>query len=104
MALYPNIKLSILREIGWGIWDPIGLANPDGTWDDACADEYDSYLLAVVSLLCRGGTKEEASAYLADIASNHMGLSTINRGTASSTATAIADYLKSLPVGPKAIR
>ena len=37
----PTFKVSRVREIGWGCWDPIGLANLEVRPDD----EYDSYLL-----------------------------------------------------------
>ena len=64
----------------------------------------DRYLLHVVSMLCRGGSKDEATAYLTDIASEHMGLSVVNTDAAAATSQAIADYLTSLPDGPKAVR
>ncbi|MBB4630217.1 hypothetical protein SAMN04244581_04955, partial [Paracoccus denitrificans] len=50
IATHPRIKLSKLRDIGWSLWDPIGLLDPEspaGRWDDEAnlsfADEYDSY-------------------------------------------------------------
>src|SRR4051812_38351453 len=101
MTSRPKIKLSRLREIGWKLWDPIGLACDDGASDPACADEYDRYLLHVVSLICRGGSKDEATAYLTDIASEHMGLSDVDHDAAAAASGAIAEYLSSLPDGPK---
>ncbi|MFM8747202.1 MAG: hypothetical protein ACKOED_11135 [Aestuariivirga sp.] len=46
-----------LREIGFGIWDPLGLA---GAWKDgeAMADEYDSHLLLAFSAAAEGGDAE----------------------------------------------
>jgi hypothetical protein len=104
MALYPKIQLSRLREIGWKIWDPIGLAHSGSAPDEGCADEYDSYLLHVVSMISRGGSKDEATLYLTDIASEHMGLSVVDADAAAATTHAIADYLASLPDGPKTVR
>ena len=102
MTIYPKIQLSRLREIGWTLWDPIGLAGENGSCGDGCADEYDGYLLHVVSMLCRDSSKEEATTYLVEIASDHMGLSVVH--AAAATARAIADYLTSLPDGPKTVR
>ena len=85
------------------LWDPIGLAYDDGAPNPACADEYDSYLLHLVSLISGGGSKEEAKAYLVDIASGHMGLSEVDQGAAAAAAGAIADYLSSLTNGPKTV-
>jgi hypothetical protein len=104
MTLYPKIQLSRLREIGWKLWDPIGLANNGGSPDEGCADEYDRYLLHVVSMISRGGSKKEATAYLTNMASEHMGLSVVDAEAAAATSQAIADYLTSLPMGPKTAR
>lgn len=104
MAIYPKIQLSRLREIGWKLWDPIGLADEHGSCGEGCADEYDSYLLHVVSMLCRNCSKNEATTYLVEIASDHMGLSAVDPDAAAATAHAIADYLTSLPDGPKTVR
>ncbi len=103
MTLYPKIRLSRLRDIGWKLWDPIGLADDEGSPSEGCADEYDGYLLHVVSMICRGGSKNEATAYLNDIASKHMGLSVIHPEAAAATSHAIAEYLTSLPDGPKTV-
>jgi hypothetical protein len=34
-----KIQLSRLREIGWKLWDPIGLADDKGSPPEGCADE-----------------------------------------------------------------
>lgn len=104
MTLYPKTQLSRLREIGWKLWDPIGLAHNGGSPDEGCADEYDRYLLHAVSMISRGGSKDEAAVYLTGIASEHMGLSVVDADAATATAQAIADYLISLPDGPKTVR
>jgi hypothetical protein len=104
MAFYPKIQLSRLREIGWKLWDPIGLAHDGSTPGEGYADEYDQYLLHVVSMISRGGSKEEGAVYLTGIASEHMGLSVVDADAAAATADAIADYLTSLPDGPETVR
>lgn len=104
MALYPKIQLSRLREIGWSLWDPIGLAHNGSSPDEGCADEYDRYLLHAVSMISRGCSKDEAADYLTGIASDHMGLSVVDADAATATAQAIAEYLMSLPDGPKTVR
>ena len=76
----PKIKLSRLRDIGWSLWDPIGLLSPERLWEsDDCrafADEYDSYLLEVADQLRRGASDAEVVGYLAQIEAEHMGLGT----------------------------
>lgn len=64
MTLYPKIPLSRLREIGWKLRDPIGLARNRGSPDEGGVDEYDRYLLHAASMISRGGSKDEAAAYL----------------------------------------
>ena len=43
------MDLDKLREIGWALWNPIGLAGPPAT----PADEYDAYLLEDVHVVTR---------------------------------------------------
>ncbi|MFV0473837.1 MAG: hypothetical protein ACK5MQ_06465 [Pikeienuella sp.] len=74
MALspHPRVRLSRLRDIGWTLWDPIGLLGTNGRhpgrWDDAAnegfANEYDHYLIAAASQLRRGAGPEEVVDYL----------------------------------------
>lgn len=109
MSDLPKVKLSRLREIGWSLWDPIGLCElSDGEWQEggACADEYDGYLLQVVGRLRRGDPADNVSAYLADTEVGHIGL-TRNATTgprAKATVEAIAQYLASLPPGALKVR
>ena len=100
MSIHSEMHLSRLREIGWVLWDPIGLANSDGTWDAACADEYDEYMLHAATLLYRGKPAEEAVAYLDWVGSDHMGLGDADdRSHLASVRTveAIIAYLKTTP-------
>ncbi|WP_254433689.1 hypothetical protein [Paracoccus yeei] len=80
IAPHPRIKLSKLRDIGWSLWDPIGLLDPEsrpGRWYDEAdlsfADEYDSYLIAAASQLRRGTPRDEVVAFLVEIETEHMG-------------------------------
>ncbi len=74
----PKIKLSRLRDIGWSVWDPIGLIGPDQNWkDEDClpfADEYDSYLLQAAGQLRRGEAASDVATYLAKVEMQHIGL------------------------------
>lgn len=69
-------KLTRLRDIGWSLWDPIGLLQPGQTWRDAeCqpfSDEYDHYLFKTADLLRQGFSDAEVIEYLVDIETNHM--------------------------------
>lgn len=72
----PKINLSRLRDIGWSLWDPIGLLEPGQRWDDEeCqrfADEYDDYLLHAATDLRRGATDDEVASYLVGIEIEQM--------------------------------
>ena len=75
----PRLKLSRLRDIGWELWDPIGLLNEDSKWDDEAnrsfADEYDRYLVSAASQLRRGAGRAQVAEYLCHIETEYMGLS-----------------------------
>ena len=62
-----------VRDVLMREWDPIGVAGvPEA------ADEYDTYVdKAYVMLMDDRSTAEAISAYLFEIATNHMGLSSI---------------------------
>ena len=99
MSSASTIQLSHLRNIGWELWDPIGLKD---VRDSRCDDEYDTYLLQVVSRLTRRDALSEVASYLVRVESENMGLgfkaSALFRATA--TVEAIDAYLKTLPTGP----
>jgi hypothetical protein len=65
-------NLARIREVLMREWDPIGVSGvPEA------ADEYDSYVGEVYMMLMQGRASSEAiAAYLFDIATRHMGLST----------------------------
>ena len=97
---YPQIKLSEVRRIGWRYWDPIGLSDGSEFGPANCADEYDTYLLKVVSMLCRGATRDEAADYLDFIASDHIGMP-VEPASSRSTVNALAEHLAKLPESPQ---
>ena len=73
--LLPKLRLSRLRDIGWSLWDPIGILGEGEVWDgQPFADEYDSYLRQVAGQLLLGHSESEMVDYLYDVAANHMGL------------------------------
>jgi hypothetical protein len=94
-----DIQLSRLRDIGWEIWDPIGLRAVLGPCGNSGPDdEYDCYLLEAVNRLKRLDAIPEVANYLVDIEVEHMGLrpnaSTLARAIA--TVEAIKDYLATI--------
>ena len=103
MSRYPKILLGRVRQIGWDEWDPIGIrqfGNDD--WRTDAADEYDSYLLHIVSLLHRGKSEADAIKYLDWVASEHMGLgprTADQRQASANTVRAVAAYLRTFPDG-----
>lgn len=108
MSSYPKIQLSRLRQIGWDHWDPIGIRSFDtDDWKENAADEYDSYLIQVVSKLHRGETTEDVVAYLDWIGSDYMGLGPVtdeDHRASVATVEAILGYLKTLPDGALGVR
>ncbi len=71
----PPLQLSRLRDIGWSLWDPIGLLDPGQAWTGhPAADEYDGYLSTVASLIRDAHPDKECVAYLVNVALVHMGL------------------------------
>ncbi|WP_071795732.1 hypothetical protein [Natronohydrobacter thiooxidans] len=79
---HPRLKLSKLRDIGWTLWDPIGLLSSDGPfsgrWSDdansAFADEYDRYLISAASQLRRGESRSQVVRYLVNVEADYMAL------------------------------
>ncbi|OYU14485.1 MAG: hypothetical protein CFE37_10860 [Alphaproteobacteria bacterium PA4] len=107
MTRNPKIKLSLLRDIGWELWDPIGLGLPGEGWPEDCADEYDSYLLQVVGMLNQGKSSEEAIEYLDWVRAEHMGMgpsTDVTRQACAATVQAITAYLQTLPDDPLSVR
>lgn len=74
----PKLRLSRLRDIGWSLWDPIGLLGPEQRWDEGnaqeFADEYDSYLIEAAGLLRSGTSDQEVVEMLVNKETVHMGL------------------------------
>ncbi|EUB98658.1 hypothetical protein PMI07_004939 [Rhizobium sp. CF080] len=66
-------ELAELRDIGWSIWDPIGL-NTDTGPPEGAADEYDSYLLQARGMLHAGRSQGQVADFLMEIESEHMAL------------------------------
>jgi hypothetical protein len=76
-ALTENVQLplSYLREIGWQLWDPIGLLPGNADWrEQSFIDEYDAYLLHAAFRLSGGWSVEQAVAYLIEVEAETMGL------------------------------
>lgn len=95
----PSLKLSVLRDIGWREWDPIGLQPLEGGWQaSSAADEYDSYLLHVAARLQNGDPDATLTDYLVNIETQHMGLnpSDTTRPRAAATVGALREYVHGL--------
>ena len=76
MAKHPKLNMSRLRDIGWSLWDPIGLLDEEQNWRDVnFADEYDSYLMKVAGMLRNGESENQAAEYLVWVNTVHMGMS-----------------------------
>ena len=75
----PKLRLSRLRDIGWKLWDPIGLLDEGEMWEGKpFADEYDSYLVQAAGQLRRGVPEQIVADYLCKIETDHMRLSSVS--------------------------
>ncbi|WP_037316223.1 hypothetical protein [Ruegeria halocynthiae] len=73
--VHPKINIERLREIGWSLWDPIGLNYTMGGWKgQPFEDEYDTYLVKAVEILRNQLDANEVGDYLFFIETEHMGL------------------------------
>lgn len=76
MSKHPKIQMARLREIGWELWDPIGLISDGSDWRTAgFADEYDSYLLRAAGMVRNGEPDGQILDYLIAAEVEQMGLS-----------------------------
>jgi hypothetical protein len=97
--LPPPVKLSILRDIGFAEWDPIGCQDENGGWEGSnAADEYDRYLLHVAVNLQRGEPETNLIDYLVWVETEHMGIgaNTTAHPRAARTVGAIRGYVQDL--------
>jgi hypothetical protein len=99
MSEEPPLKLSVLRDIGWDRWDPIGLNGAEGGWRRSeAADEYDRYMRRVADGLQSGEAGESLVGYLVGIETRHMGLAETHttRPRASATVAAVLQHLEGI--------
>lgn len=92
------VALSRLRDIGWRLWDPIGIGPPEPGY----AEEYDGYLLDAFGLLRRGAPQSTIVECLIAIEEGHMGLGRQQdaRSRAQATVKAIYAYVVELDGSP----
>lgn len=94
-----SLKLSVLRDIGWVHWDPIGLNGSEGGWRHShAADEYDRYMQRIAAGLQTGESDHSLVDYLVSIETRHMGLTETHdtRVRASATVATVREHLASL--------
>lgn len=60
-----------IQRILWEKWDPIGVYEEDGEWDD----EYDCYVPHIFSMAIEGKDHVSIAAYLTSTIKQNMGLS-----------------------------
>ena len=99
MSSRAAVKLSVVRDIGWREWDPIGLSTIEGGWEGStAADEYDQYLLHLAARLQRGDADGPLVDYLVLIETDHMGLTSnpSARSRAAATVAAMREYVRDL--------
>ena len=72
---HPDIDFNRLREIGWSLWDPIGLLSLREGWKGASyEDEYDRYLYNSAQMLKNNCSVDDVADYLFLIQSRYMGM------------------------------
>lgn len=93
MRKHPKLVLSRLRDIGWRLWDPIGLGDLSGCWQTySFADEYDSYLVRAAGMV-RRNEDQAAVDFLVYMETHNMGMDC--RANTYSRATATVAALRS---------
>jgi hypothetical protein len=98
MSASPTLKLSALRDIGWGHWNPMELNGAEGGWRRSyAANEYDRYMLHVTAGMQSGKPDQALVDYLFGIETDHMRLNDTPAARARATATisAIRAYVSS---------
>jgi hypothetical protein len=87
----PKLRLSRLRDIGWSLWDPIGLLAKGANWEGLpFADEYDAYLIDAAGQLRRNAPKAVVVDNLVKIETDHMQMTSAD---ARERATAVVDAI-----------
>jgi hypothetical protein len=97
MSAREPVKLSLLRDIGWSEWDPLGLNGSEGGWQRSeAANEYDRYMQKVAGGLQAGEPERTLVDYLVNIETTHMGLTPTpaTRLRAETTVAAIAQHVE----------
>ena len=90
MTSRPKLRLSRLRNIGWSLWDPIGLNDFDGKWESVSfADEYDGYLIQAAGMVRRGELDGTIISYLVQCEIEDMGIS-VSASTHSRAKSTVA--------------
>lgn len=74
----------LVDEILWRMWDPLGIND-----EENCRDEYQSYAYIVAGMLGHGADKHEIAEYLAQVQSEAMGLSGMDKRHTEQTAQEI---------------
>jgi len=91
-----TLPLLRMREIGWNLWDPVGLLPEGADWTtQSFIDEYDVYLVRIAVGLTAGWSPQQAIAYLVQVEVEAMGLGLrpTTEARAVSTVTALRTAL-----------
>jgi hypothetical protein len=90
MTARPKFNAGRLREIGWSLWDPIGLNYRNGR----PGGEYDAYLLQAAGKLWSGATEQVVADYLVGVELDvlRLGHRAGAQDRARRTVRALAEY------------
>jgi hypothetical protein len=91
-------RISAVRRILLGDWDPIGVQNLPDKYRQATTDEYDSYIGPVIGMLVAGKSKTEIADFLHDTEIRNIGIRR-DRGAADATAEKLVDLRVLLTAG-----
>lgn len=87
-----RVEPSIIRDLGWKFWDPIGLRDNR----KHCEDEYDTYLLGVMGMFANRVDRDEIVEYLVNCERRFMRGNDSTRRRAECLVSEIEKYVSTL--------
>ena len=82
-----------VSRILWEEWDPLSMK----MWGDSPADEYDAYVLPLISLMAKGGDSNDVASYLCRVETDQMDHTYVGINCTDVAKSCLAAYGKHCP-------